>query len=108
MSRRVSVAVAGVARFLPTGDPDPAFSEDGTTIVDLASVSERVTGLSVDGRGIITILAEAYNGALGIARLRSNGRPDFSFGEAGEVVPTATARGPASGSAAGPCSRLAP
>jgi len=75
-----------VARLLPTGAPDPAFSGDGkATLVPAAGYSSRVFDLALQADGKIVLAGtvssgtSAYGDSL-LARVRADGTPDTSFG----------------------------
>lgn len=82
----------GVARLLPTGVPDPAFSGGKTTVAfDLGGSGEDVaTAVSIQTNGRIMIggYAKHLTGSSGydwaVARLLDSGSPDNTFGVGGK------------------------
>lgn len=83
---------AGVAVLKPEGTPDPAFSEDGTTLLD-ATGNTSDEGVAIaelaDGRILIGDATGAGGGdGFMLVRLLSSGLPDPEFGEGDGIVKT--------------------
>jgi uncharacterized delta-60 repeat protein len=81
-------AVASPAQASP-GDLDPSFGTDGKVTTDFAGGQDVATGLVVQGRELVAA-GRAFAGATGndfaLARYRSNGTLDPSFGTGGKVT----------------------
>lgn len=87
-----------VVRYLADGELDPSFGDGGVTVVAFGSASERANEVLVQPDGKIVVVANAIvagEDVFALARLRTDGRLDASFGDGGKVV-TALG-GPASG-----------
>lgn len=79
-----------VARFLPSGAPDPSFSGDGLVTVDGGggTNSDLAKAVSVDQQGRIVLAGETLFGGdsnVVIARFTDSGAPDPGFGGGGGV-----------------------
>lgn len=76
-------AVLALARYLPDGSPDSAFSGDGRLVSDLGRESARGIAIESDPDGRLVVAAEAQTGfgesLLPIARFLSDGELDPSF-----------------------------
>jgi uncharacterized delta-60 repeat protein len=88
---RPHVAGFGLARYLPDGSPDPAFSGDGRVLVDFGFVNQAARAVAVDsaGRAVATGTITTFDGStssIGVVRLLGDGAPDPGFGSGGEVV----------------------
>jgi uncharacterized delta-60 repeat protein len=78
-----------LARYLPSGEPDPTFSGDGRAVADLDRSAIHAVTLQPDGK--IVAVGDADTGpAMGtngedlmVARYKSDGTPDESFGDHG-------------------------
>lgn len=75
--------VLHVARFLPDGRPDRSFGKNGTRTVNAArKASDDITDIAVDRQGRIVVAGgDEYKGS--VARLRSGGALDRTFGRRG-------------------------
>lgn len=79
-----------VARFTPSGAPDPAFGDGGVTRLDLGA-TEDVSDAALTPEGAVLVLADRASGFGGIPsgaillRFGSNGRLDRTFGGDGQV-----------------------
>ena len=101
----ISIAVA---RFTATGDPDPAFGNQGKVVVPLHEdqFTGFVSGMALQGENVLVAssiqIVEGYSSGLitapilqsvfQLTRLRSNGVPDALFGGTGTIT-TAFGRG---------------
>lgn len=74
-----------VARFLPTGAPDPTFSGDGLVATPMGWSNANANDVLVrsDGRIVVVGDAERGDGVIAVARYRLNGTLDTSFGTNG-------------------------
>ena len=74
-----------VMRLLPDGRPDPSFSGDGVALIDHGYGNDSAEAVALQG-GRIVVAGQGRNAAgarFGVARLRSDGRLDRSFGRRG-------------------------
>jgi uncharacterized delta-60 repeat protein len=82
-----STTELGIARLLPGGTPDPSFGPGGKQVVDLNGPStqevEPFAMAPLPGGKMIVGGEFGLRGAGFVARLRSNGTPDASFGSHG-------------------------
>lgn len=82
-----SLSVPAVARFLPSGVPDPSFSEDGLATVN---VDGDVHGLALDTQDRVLLASRVYLSLsgehFGAIRLTEQGAVDESFGGDGLVI----------------------
>ena len=79
----------GLARYTPDGMLDGAFGDGGTVIVDGGSMVEGIRDLALGPAGTITVAGLANGerrGDLLVARFRSSGGLDPTFGEGGLTV----------------------
>lgn len=74
-----------LARYLPSGDLDPGFGEDGKLSGLFGSTIGAARGVAVDPRGNIVVAGHSHHD-FALARLQVDGRPDKSFGEQGLVT----------------------
>ncbi len=76
-----------IYRFLPSGQPDTSFGQNGVLIVPNAFLSYVSTiAVQADGKMLLAGNLLDLNGQAFVARLRRNGTPDPSFGNAGLVL----------------------
>jgi uncharacterized delta-60 repeat protein len=78
-----------VARLLDTGELDKDFAGGGTTTFDFDGGTDTVfTVLLLDGGklALFGVTSIASSPVLSIARLNSNGSPDLTFGEGGQLL----------------------
>lgn len=75
-----------LARFLPNGDPDPDFGDDGVVLTDFGG-DEAATALLLqpDGRIVVGGSATTLDSDLLLARYEPDGDPDTSFGSDGQI-----------------------
>ena len=84
--------VAGLARFLPHGLPDPTFGDNGKVLVNFGGGRNRVDGLALQADGKIVIAGSAFTNPpqsasdFALARYRPNGTLDATFGNGGKVI----------------------
>lgn len=86
--------VGAVARFLPNGEPDSSFGEDGVARTDLGAIDQGFTAVTIDARG--RVLAAGYSGwaagdedtyaSFALARYLPNGTLDDSFNGDGKTT----------------------
>lgn len=69
-----SVAVAA------DGEPDPAFSDDGTLAAQLGDSNSQPAAVAVDGNGRIVVASQASGFGIGVGRFNPDGTPDATFG----------------------------
>jgi uncharacterized delta-60 repeat protein len=79
-----------LARYLPSGALDPSFSGDGMVEADFGHIRADVRAVLIDGQGGIlavgtTTSFDGIGSAIALARFRSDGTPDPSFGAGGLV-----------------------
>jgi uncharacterized delta-60 repeat protein len=76
-----------VARLMLDGAPDGSFSGDGVARLQPDAESASVSGLAAGPHGTLVVTASQFEeGSLFVDRLLSNGNPDRSFGEQGQVA----------------------
>jgi uncharacterized delta-60 repeat protein len=79
-----------VARLLPDGRPDPAFSRDGVVLVEHGHGDDVIEAVALQGRRIVVAGAGrsigSSRGGFGVARLRPDGALDRRFGRRGRRV----------------------
>ncbi|MFC4456126.1 hypothetical protein [Deinococcus sonorensis] len=68
-----------LARFLPSGQPDPTFGQQGQVTVAFSVGAVKAVAIQADGK--IVVLGQAA-----LARFRRNGAPDLSFGQGGRTA----------------------
>lgn len=82
-----------VYRFLPDGQPDPSFGQDGQTTLDFGTGRESPHDVDVDETGTI-LIAGRIGEDQAVVGLAGDGVPDPAFGDAGVVaLPEGTAVG---------------
>ena len=82
-----------VARYLPGGALDPSFGGDGRVITDFPSDAESAQGVAIqpDGKVVVAGWATGGGGRIALARYRTNGTLDPTFGGGdGKVVTNLT------------------
>jgi uncharacterized delta-60 repeat protein len=77
--------VATVAVLEDSGAPDPAFSGDGVATANLPYYGQEARDLVEDSRGRILITGGGHSNGF-VTRFTGRGRPDRSFGRAGNVI----------------------
>jgi uncharacterized delta-60 repeat protein len=80
-----------LARYTPSGAPDPAFGEEGLVTTDFAGGADFGFALAVqaDGSPVVAGRVSDSRGSredFGVARYRADGTPDPTFGEEGRVT----------------------
>ncbi len=72
-----------VARFTPSGDPDPSFAASPQLVVTQSAFGQEFDlAVGADGKPVIVAIGEAQGGLI-VARLGLDGRLDGSFGSGG-------------------------
>jgi uncharacterized delta-60 repeat protein len=77
-----------VARYLPTGELDPEFDNDGIATLSMGSGDTVATSLVLqdDGRIILAGVTQSGDYTLLVARLTGEGNLDNSFGDGGHLI----------------------
>ncbi len=78
-----------VARYLPSGSPDPNFGTGGNVTTSIGSGDDQVRGLAIQKDAKIVVAGSSSNGSnndFALARYNPNGSLDTSFGGGGEVT----------------------
>jgi len=79
-----------VARYMPDGSLDPSFGTDGIVRTDFSGRADRATALDLDsdGRMVVAGMSKGPRGLdyCAMARYRTNGSLDPSFGDGGRVL----------------------
>ncbi len=78
----------GIARYNADGSPDTAFGGDGSVMTNLTRGNDFAAGLAIqaDGRVVVGGRAGRFGGRFALARYRSDGIADRSFGRDGRVM----------------------
>jgi uncharacterized delta-60 repeat protein len=80
-----ALLVPAFAQAASPGDLDPSFGSGGVVTMDPSRSVDEFESVAIDARG--RIVAAGWGGSPLLARYRSNGSPDPSFGEGGIVHP---------------------
>lgn len=82
-----------VFRRLPNGDPDPAFGTNGTARIDFTPIHDGGSGMLLSKSGKLVVAGNTkvqptgvFGGPIGLARLKSDGKPDPTFGKQGKLT----------------------
>jgi uncharacterized delta-60 repeat protein len=77
-----------IARYLPDGTPDPAFSTDGKATANFTTGDDYAFGVAIqtDGKIVAVGRAGGSGGVFAVARFRSDGTLDTSFSTDGKAT----------------------